>query len=286
LSEGEAGASNSKVELKERVTREAYLEAIDSVQAHIQQGDIYEMNHCQEFFAEKADIDPYSSFTQLQSLARAPMAAYFKLDQAHLLCASPERFLRIDGDQALAQPIKGTAPRGKDEAEDLRSAERLRNDPKERAENIMIVDLVRNDLSRTAAKGSVEVEELCGIHAFPTVHQMISSIRSRIDPECSAVDVIRNAFPMGSMTGAPKVRAMELIEAYEGMRRGLYSGSVGYMDPEGNWDLNVVIRSLLYNERSRYLSAKVGGAITARSVPQKEYEECLLKAEALKRAIA
>ena len=276
--------SQDPIELLPRTDRTEYLRAVHALQEHIQQGDIYEVNHCQEFYAE-APIDPYRSFTDLQRIANAPMAAYYRLDNAHLICASPERFLRICDRKVLAQPIKGTAPRGKDAKEDHELAEKLRRDPKERAENIMIVDLVRNDLSQTAAKASVEMEELCGVYSFPTVHQMISSIRSTIAPELSAVDVVRKAFPMGSMTGAPKVRAMELIEMWEGMQRGLYSGSVGYVDPHGNWDLNVVIRSLLYDAKRPYISAMVGGAITARSDPEQEYEECLLKANALKKIL-
>jgi para-aminobenzoate synthetase component 1 len=282
----EEGSKKDGIALEARTERKRYLEAVRSLQKHIQRGDIYEVNFCQEFFAEGIRIDPYKTFLQLQELADAPMAAYYRIGSAHLLCASPERYLRIEDGRVLAQPIKGTAPRKEDPEEDRKVAENLKQDPKERAENVMIVDLVRNDLSRTAAKGSVEVEELCGVHSFRTVHQMISSIRSEIAPGHNALDVIRNSFPMGSMTGAPKVRAMELIEAWEGMRRGIYSGTVGYVDAEGNWDLNVVIRSLLYDEKEQYLSAMVGGAITSGSVPEREYEECLLKAEALKRAIA
>lgn len=284
---GEKKSTTRKgVELEPGSSRASYLKKVQALQEHIQKGDIYEANFCQEFFSKNIRIDPYATFLKLQELAKAPMGAFYKLGDAHLLCASPERYLRILNGKVLAQPIKGTAPRGRNEEEDRQLAEQLSKDPKERAENVMIVDLVRNDLSRTAERGSVEVEELCGVHPFPTVHQMISSIRSKIAPECNALDVIRSSFPMGSMTGAPKVRAMELIEAYEEIRRGLYSGAVGYVDPEGNWDLNVVIRSLLYDEKESYLSAMVGGAITARSDPEKEYEECLLKAAALKRAIA
>ncbi|MFB6258154.1 MAG: anthranilate synthase component I family protein [Flavobacteriales bacterium] len=276
--------STPRTQLRPRTEKDEYLNAVRSLQGHIQQGDIYEVNHCQEFFAE-ASISPYRTFKKLQRIARAPMAAYYRSGNIRLICASPERFLQIEDRHVLAQPIKGTAPRGKGPKEDEEQIETLRQDPKERAENIMIVDLLRNDLSRTAEKGSVKVEELCGIHPFPTVHQMISSIRSRIASDRSPLEVISEAFPMGSMTGAPKVRAMELIEAHEGMRRGLYSGSVGYVDPQGNWDLNVVIRSLVYDAQEEYLSAMVGSAITARSDPEKEYQECLLKAEALKKAI-
>ncbi|MGM0572458.1 MAG: chorismate-binding protein, partial [Bacteroidota bacterium] len=161
----------------------------------------------------------------------------------------------------------------------------LAADPKERSENVMIVDLVRNDLSRTAQKDSVKVEELFGVYAFQQVHQMISTVTSRLDPGVHYLDAIKKAFPMGSMTGAPKYRAMQLIDHYEDSCRGIYSGSVGYISPEKDFDFNVVIRSIVYNQINKYLSYTAGGAITAASIPEKEYEECLLKAKAMEKAL-
>ena len=161
----------------------------------------------------------------------------------------------------------------------------MQNDPKERAENVMIVDIVRNDLSRSAIKNSVQVEELCEIYSFETVHQMISTITSEVADETSNVEVLKHSFPMGSMTGAPKIRAMELIEELEDFKRGIYSGAIGYFEPDGDFTFNVIIRSILYNSSNKYCSFAAGGALTALSIPEKEYDETLLKAYAMKRAI-
>jgi len=189
--------------------------------------------------------------------------------------------MKKTGNTIISQPIKGTIKRSVNTQEDEKLKEKLFNDPKERAENVMIVDLVRNDLSRTAKKQSVKVEELYGIYSFKHVHQMISTIKSEIEPETDIVEVIKNAFPMGSMTGAPKVRAMQLIEKFERTKRGLYSGAFGYFSPENDFDFNVVIRSLLYNETKKYVSFTVGGAITSLANAKDEYNECLVKATAL-----
>ena len=198
-----------------------------------------------------------------------------------MLCASPERYLRKEANKVISQPIKGTAKRFSDETLDNNSKIALEQNPKERAENIMIVDLVRNDLSHTAIKGSVAVEELCGIYTFEQVHQMISTVVSTVENSVSPVEILRTTFPMGSMTGAPKISAMNIIEELEETKRGLYSGAVGYFTPENDFDFNVVIRSILYNAREKYLSFSVGSAITSQSIPEQEYEECLLKAKAM-----
>lgn len=184
-----------------------------------------------------------------------------------------------DGNRLLSQPIKGTSRRGATPEEDEALKKELQENPKERAENIMIVDLVRNDLSKIARPKSVTVDELCGVYTFETVHQLISTVSCEVEETTSFTDIIRATFPMGSMTGAPKVRAMELIEEYEAFKRGLYSGTIGYISPNGNFDLNVVIRTLLYNKVQKYLSCSVGGAITINSDPEKEYEECLVKVQ-------
>jgi para-aminobenzoate synthetase component 1 len=198
-----------------------------------------------------------------------------------LLSASPERYLKKVGETIISQPIKGTSKRSVDPIEDEKSKEFLESDSKERAENIMITDLVRNDLSHTAQKGSVEVMELCKIYSFLQVHQMISTITSKLDPQYVPIDVLKTTFPMGSMTGAPKISVMKIIENLEETKRGLYSGAVGYFTPEGDFDFNVVIRSILYNQENQYVSFSVGSAITSQSDPEKEYEECLLKAKAM-----
>ena len=272
---------NSQIKIKQRISRERYLEKASKILEHIHQGDIYEVNFCMEFFAENATINPLEKFLKLNEISQPPFAVYFKNNKHFLLSASPERYLRKEGDLLISQPIKGTTRRFLDPIEDKKSRDQLASDPKERAENIMITDLVRNDLSRTAQKGSVEVTELCAIYSFIQVHQMISTVTAKLDKQYSAVDAIKTTFPMGSMTGAPKISALKIIEELEETKRGLYSGAVGYFTPSGDFDFNVVIRSILYNEEKKYVSFSVGSAITAQSIPEKEYEECLLKAKAM-----
>ncbi len=274
-----------KVKISLRITKDVYKEKVNTMLEHIHRGDIYEANFCQEFFAKGNCIDPLQTYHHLNDISRPPFATFFKMNHRYLLSASPERYIRKEGSKIISQPIKGTAKRSLDEKDDQKLIEELKNDPKERSENIMIVDLVRNDLSRTAIKGSVEVEELCNVYSFKQVHQMISTIISEVDIATSPVDVIRSTFPMGSMTGAPKISAMQIIENLEESKRGLYSGAMGYFTPNGDFDFNVVIRSILYNEEQQYVSYTVGGAITAKSDPDKEYEECLLKAKAMREVL-
>lgn len=269
-----------------RLTRSQYLESIHRLQDHILRGDCYEVTFCQEFYLENAVVDPLAVYKRLSALSPNPSSAYYSFDDHFLLCASPERYLQNRGGRLLSQPIKGTAPRRRDDPhKDMLEKESLYASAKERSENVMIVDLVRNDLSKVCAEGSVRVEELWGIYTFPQVFQMISSVTGMLDESRSWLDAIKATFPMGSMTGAPKRRVMELIEQYELTKRGIYSGAVGYIEPDGNFDFNVVIRSILYNRSSRYLSFSAGSAITAASDPVKEYDECLLKAGAIKKAL-
>jgi para-aminobenzoate synthetase component 1 len=264
--------------LQARFTKQEYLQTVQSLRQHILRGDIFEVNFCQEFFAENLPMNPPLVFQRLNRIAKAPFATYYRLHDRHLLCGSPERFLKKKGSVVLSQPIKGTIRRGASPAEDNCLKNKLLSSQKDRSENVMIVDLVRNDLARSCLAGSVTVEELCGVYRFEQVYQLISSISGRVQAGVHWVDVIRNAFPMGSMTGAPKVRSLELIEQYERTRRGLYSGAAGYVTPAGDFDFNVVIRSILYNADSRYLSVPVGGAIVFESEPEEEYAECLVKA--------
>ncbi len=273
------------VKVSARISREAYLKKISLLLEHIHRGDIYEANFCQEFYAEDVDLDPFSIYQSLNKISTPPFAAYLKLENFNLISASPERYLKKKGNKILTQPIKGTAKRSSNAEEDKRIAAALASDPKEQSENVMIVDLVRNDLSRIAKKGSVQVEELCRVYTFKQVHQMISSVTAELAENIPPVEVLRSSFPMGSMTGAPKISAMKIIEKLEESRRGLYSGAVGYFSPEGDFDFNVVIRSILYNAENKYLSFSVGGAITAKSDPEKEYEECLLKAKAMREVL-
>ncbi|MNK38889.1 Aminodeoxychorismate synthase component 1 [compost metagenome] len=267
--------------INQKISKAQYISKIESLKSHIIRGDIYEVNFCQEFFAENAQINPVATFEALNQLSPTPFAGYFKVYNQYILSATPERFMCKRVNRLISQPIKGTAKRSTNPDIDELIKQNLRNDIKEQAENVMIVDLVRHDLAKSAVKGTVKVDELFGIYSFPQVHQMISTISCELDPEIHFIDAIKNAFPMGSMTGAPKVKAMQLIEQYEETRRGIYSGSFGCISPDGDFDFNVVIRSILFNAESKYLSFQVGGAITYQCDAEKEYEECLLKASAI-----
>lgn len=275
----------STIKVEARISKEQYLEKISKMLHHIHRGDIYEANFCQEFYSEDVEIDPFSIYRSLNEISTPPFAAYLKLENFNLISASPERYLKKKGGNLLTQPIKGTARRSQDAEEDKNIAKDLAIDPKEKSENVMIVDLVRNDLSRIAKKGSVNVEELCKVYTFKQVHQLVSSVTAEIADDIPPVEALRTSFPMGSMTGAPKISAMKIIEQLEESKRGLYSGAVGYFTPKGDFDFNVVIRSILYNSGNKYLSFSVGGAITAKSDPEKEYEECLLKAKAMREVL-
>ena len=275
-------SSNSQaIKIQQRISKESYLEKVSQMLEHILLGDIYEANFCMEFYAENAKINPVEIYQKLITISEPPFAVYFKNNTNYLLSASPERYLRKEGTKVISQPIKGTSKRFDDSIQDDLSKQELEQDPKERSENIMIVDLVRNDLSKTATKGSVKVEELCKIYSFKQVHQMISTVVSNVEHTTSPTEIIRTTFPMGSMTGAPKISAMKIIEDLEETKRGLYSGAVGYFTPDNDFDFNVVIRSVLYNSEREYVSFSVGSAITAKSTPESEYEECLLKAKAM-----
>lgn len=276
---------NNPIKLQARMDREEYIETIKKLKQHIKDGDVYEINYCQEFYAEHTTIDPLDTFQRLNAISKAPFAALLRTGDNYAICSSPERFLLKQHDKIVSQPIKGTRKRSTNPVEDEALKTELKNSVKDRAENVMIVDLVRNDLARTCKPGSIKVEELFGIHSFDQVHHMISTITAQVDEETNNIDLIKNAFPMGSMTGAPKVRMMQLAEQYEKSARGLYSGSIGYFAPNGDFDLNVVIRTIIYNSAKQYLSYHVGGAIVWDSVPEEEYEECLLKAAAMRRVL-
>jgi para-aminobenzoate synthetase component 1 len=277
-------ASLSKT-LQPAMTKQEYIKAVNHLHGHIQRGDIYEINYCQEFFAHEKINYPFLTWIKLNTFTEAPFAAYMQTDEKYLMCASPERFIQRRGNKVISQPIKGTVRRGQNNEEDERLKNELLQSEKDRSENVMIVDLVRNDLSRIAAKGSVKVEELFGIHTFKTVHHMISTVSAVIDDSISFTKILRALYPMGSMTGAPKVRAMQLIDEYEHFARGLYSGSIGYIEPNGDFDFNVVIRSIVCNNAIPYTTYSAGSAITALSQPEKEYDECLLKAQAMMNAL-
>ncbi len=274
-----------KGSVAQRFSRAEYIDTVKKLQEHIQKGDIYEVTLCQEFYAEEVSFDPLVAFIALNRISPTPFASFFKQDNHYILSATPERYIAKRGNTLLSQPIKGTARRSVDKEEDEKNKQSLAQSEKERSENVMIVDLVRNDLTRCALPGTVQVDELFGVYSFTQVHQLISTISCQLAPEQTFSNILKATFPMGSMTGAPKIRAMQLIEQYERSKRGIYSGSVGYIQPNGDFDFNVIIRSMLYNATTKYLSFQVGGAITAKSNPEEEYEECLLKAKAISQVL-
>ncbi|MEO6489649.1 MAG: anthranilate synthase component I family protein [Ferruginibacter sp.] len=276
--------SNENIEFNNGISKEEYISTINTLKKHILRGDCYEINFCQHFYESDIMIDPLDFYHRLTRISPNPFSAFYKIDDKYCLCASPERFLKRSGGRLISQPIKGTSKRDfSNIKKDDQNKKYLLSSEKEKSENVMIVDLVRNDLSKIAIEGTVEVKELFGIYSFPQVHQMISTIECDIERNTRWIDIIRACFPMGSMTGAPKKKVMELISRYEKFSRGLFSGSIGYIDPSGDFDFNVVIRSLMYNETKRLLTFKVGSGITFNCDAEKEYEECMMKAEGIRR---
>ena len=273
--------ANPKLKIKTRIGKREYIETVTRIKQHINLGDIYVTNFCQEFYSEEAVIDPVDIFLKLAKASPNPFSCFFKFHDKFILCASPERFLAKRGNKLISQPIKGTARRDADNIADEKIKHQLKNSLKEQQENVMIVDLVRNDLTRCATPGTVKVEELFGIYSFKHLHQMVSTVVCELNEQISEVEVLRNTFPMGSMTGAPKVKAMQLMEHYEHTKRGIYSSAIGYFSPDGDFDFNVVIRSILYNASNRYLSFQAGSAITHNANAAYEYQECLLKVKAI-----
>jgi len=273
-------------EIKSRLAKSEYIVLIEKLRQHILRGDCYEINFCQEFFAENVLIDPLSVYERLSKISPNPFSGLYKLNDKYLLCASPERFIKRQGENILSQPIKGTAKRVTDNiARDEQSRSNLYQSQKDRSENVMVVDLVRNDLSKVCKEGTVHVDELYGIYSFPQVYQMISTISGKLKDDISFIEILKATFPMGSMTGAPKRSVLQLIERYEKTKRGIFSGALGYITPAGDFDFNVVIRSIMYNNADKYLSYQTGSGITFYSDPENEWEECLLKAEAINKAL-
>jgi para-aminobenzoate synthetase component 1 len=272
--------------LQQKLIKELYIGKIKQLQQHIIRGDCYEINFCQEFFSEDAMIDPVDIFQKLIAVSPNPFSALYKLYDRYLICASPERFIAKKGSKIFSQPMKGTSKRDlQKKEEDDRLKRELQQSAKERSENVMVVDMVRNDLSKVCTDGSIRVDELFGVYSYPQVHQMISTISGDLKSDIKFSEIIEATFPMGSMTGAPKYRVMELIDEYEVSARGIFSGSVGYISPGGDFDFNVVIRSIMYNASKKYLSYQLGSGITFYSDPEKEWEECLLKGEAIKKVL-
>lgn len=273
------------IDLVERVPFERYKQQFDKALQYIKRGDTYELNYCVEFFHQGIHINPYSFYNVLNSQAKSSFASFVKWNNCFAMCASPERFIKKIDQKIVSQPIKGTAKRGISDFEDQLLIKELQASAKERSENIMIVDLVRNDLSKIALKNTVKVEELCGVYTFSHVHQMISTVTCEVDFTTSPLDIIFETFPMASMTGVPKKRTLEIIEELEDHKRGLYSGTIGYISPQNDFDFNVVIRALLYNADTTYLSLSVGSAVTYLANAEDEYKECLLKASAIRQLL-
>ena len=277
--------NTASIQLTPLTPKKKYLNTLHKLKQHIQRGDIYEINYCIRFAAQGINIDPIHVFSKLDVLAKAPYSALLKIGNDFILCASPELFLKKDGSVLSSKPIKGTIRRGKSKEEDTTLKEELYTNIKERTENVMAVDVARNDLSQLAVKGSVQVNKLYNIESFETVHQMVSTVSCELKNGTSFEKILDATFPMASMTGAPKLKARQLIDLYEDFNRGYYSGAMGLIDENENFVISVIIRSIFYNQNSRELSIAVGGAITYLCDPEREYEECLLKAKALLTAL-
>lgn len=264
-----------------QISWENYLQSVKTIQNEILEGNTYEANFCQAYSGTFDSWDPIAAFFKLNKLSKMPFAALFKAKDKWLVSASPERFLKRIGTKLIAQPIKGTIQRGATPEEDTENREKLISSEKERAENLMITDLMRNDLARVSKTGSVRVDELFGIYPFPRVLQMISTVSSEVNPEATFEEIIRATFPMGSMTGAPKISTMKIIEREESFKRGWFSGAFGWIDESGDFDFSVVIRSIIADLEAKKLYFGVGSAITIDASAELEYDECELKAQAL-----
>lgn len=276
-----------EIQFEAELEKEEYIARIEKIKAHIHRGDCYELNFCTRFSVEHYQCEPILLYKKLKKISPNPFSCFYKKDNMVLLCASPERFLQKEGKQIISQPIKGTIGRNLENAvQDEVNKQVLQNSQKEKSEHVMAVDLARNDLSRFCEAGSVHVQDLYGIYPFPHVYQMISTVIGEVPPGISFSDIIAATFPMASMTGAPKKKVLELISKYEKNKRGIFSGTVGYISPQKNADFNVVIRSMIYNTQTNFLYFPVGGGITFLSEPEAEYEECLLKTKAIRKVLS
>ena len=277
--------SHQHFELQAKTSKLNYIHQVEKIKKQIQLGNVYEINYCIEFFCDEVELDPLFTFISLQAIAKAPYAILFKHQNDYIISASPELYLKKQGLQLSSKPIKGTIKRGANVQEDEKLKNHLFNSLKERTENVMAVDVSRNDLSMIAKKGTVSVNKLYNIESFETVHQMVSTVSCEIRNDITFEKIIEASFPMASMTGAPKLSAMNLIDEFENFERKSYSGTMGLIDENGDFELSVIIRSVFYNQQSKRLSIAVGGAITHLSDPEIEYEECLLKAQTMLRSL-
>jgi para-aminobenzoate synthetase component I len=276
-------ADTLTVNIRSNFSRQEYLKAVKQAKQYIIEGDIFEVNLSQRFEADLT-VSPYRLYRSLRQINPAPFAAYLSFPEVIIISSSPERFLKLSGDMVETRPIKGTIRRGSNRKEDEENAEYLRNSLKDNAENIMIVDLERNDLGRVCRYGSVKVRELAALEKYPTVFHLTSTIEGRLRDGVSRIDLLKATFPGGSITGAPKIRAMEIIEELEPSRRGVYTGSIGYFSFDGDFDFNIAIRTMVVKDGKIYF--QTGGAVVFDSDPEEEYRETLDKADALIKAIA
>lgn len=280
MDEALVGSENKQVfELESQISKEEYIKTAEEAKRKIKEGDYYELNlsvlFSGQFTGEALDL-----YQKMSSNGQQPLSAYFSVEEFEICSASPERFLLKSDNSLFSSPMKGTAPRSGDPIQDRMNKELLRESEKERAENLMIVDLVRNDFSRVCTPGSVETISLFEVHSYPTVHQMISTVTGELRNEIQTEEAIASCFPMGSMTGAPKISAMEDIERLEAHKRGVYSGAIGFFTPEGDFDFNVVIRTAFCRNDGVFTYA-AGSAITSDADPEKEWSEILLKTAVL-----
>ncbi len=273
------------VNLQADTSKQDYIQKVQQIKKQILGGDFYEMNYCIQFYIHDVSIDPASCYFDLNTISPMPFSVFQRLGEQYIICASPERYLKKAGSQLIAQPIKGTIRRDARLTEDRKLKSTLQYSEKERAENMMIVDLMRNDLGRSAVPGTVHVPEIFKVYTFNQLHQMISTVTCEINEKTDLTHAIKFSFPMGSMTGAPKFKVMEEIDRYEVSRRGRFSGASGYITPDGDFDFNVLIRSLFYDQSGKKLKFGVGSAITYDSDEVKEYDECMLKATAIKQVL-
>lgn len=262
-----------------------YVDRVNQIKEYIRDGEVYELNYCIPFVVEQVNLDPFAIYQTLNQYSKMPFSAFFKAGNKYIISASPERFIKKTGSTLISQPMKGTSRRSENTEEDARLKELLTQSEKERAENLMIVDLIRHDFKKSCKTGSIQVRDLFDVKSYPHVHQMISSIHGEVLDNIHIAEVIKNCFPMGSMTGAPKIRAMELIDELEVLKRGPFSGTLGHITPHGDFDFNVLIRSIFYDADQQILTFQAGSAITLDSDPLDEYNECLLKANAILHSI-
>ena len=278
--------NTNKINLQQTISRDLYLQKVTKLKQHIQQGDIYEINYCITFEAFDVQINPFDLYYKLNAISSSPYSALAKFNKQWIISSSPELFISKQGNTLITKPIKGTGKRNESIIEDSINKKKLLENIKERNENVMIVDVSRNDLSRIAKSGSVSVPKLFDIESYKQVHQMVSTVQCQLKPNITFNDIIQATFPMASMTGAPKIRAMQLIDEYELYNRNAYSGALGYINTNGNFDLNVLIRSIFYDEEKKHLSFTVGSAITSLCNAEEEYDECLLKAKAMMQVLS